>query len=179
MYFESASGFDEFVVVKRACEYFKQRLELLKTDIQRKYLAEEDPTNEFVIEIIDEDHTIGEPLAYESPGELGAEYEDMRDSLQIETVVGQKGVQLGEGEVVAADARADRVVFRVHPEQREVALCHALERLVPAVELHERGRDAVGVGDAGDRFLDPLRNVAFLECQALDRVVWCGNKRVE
>lgn len=63
--FVSASRFDEFILVDRALEYFKQKTKLLKDEIYRLYLLEKNPTERFQIVIKDEDHTMGEPINYE------------------------------------------------------------------------------------------------------------------
>ncbi|VBB18299.1 DNA-dependent RNA polymerase 2 subunit Rpb3 [Yasminevirus sp. GU-2018] len=63
--FQSASQFDEFVLIDRAIEYYRTRANLLKDEIHRMYLLEKEPTERFQIEIMDEDHTMGEPINYE------------------------------------------------------------------------------------------------------------------
>jgi DNA-directed RNA polymerase subunit L len=62
---QSASQFNEFVLIKRSLDYFRIRTKLLKDEIHRMFLLEKNPTNRFQIEIKDEDHTIGEPINYE------------------------------------------------------------------------------------------------------------------
>lgn len=62
---ESSSRFDEFTLISRTLEYFRIRTNQLKDDIQRLYLLEEEKTNDFHITIVDEDHTMGEPINYE------------------------------------------------------------------------------------------------------------------
>ena len=62
---ESAGRFDEFVLIERSLEYFRIRTKLLKDEINRLYLLEQKHTNKFRITIHDEDHTMGEPIAYE------------------------------------------------------------------------------------------------------------------
>lgn len=63
--FQSASQFDEFVLIERSLEYFRIRTKLLKDEIHRLYLLEKDHSNRFIIVINDEDHTMGEPINYE------------------------------------------------------------------------------------------------------------------
>ena len=63
--FQSASQFDEFVLVDRALEYFRIRTKLMKDEINRLYLLDKSPTNRFMIQLVDEDHTMGEPISYE------------------------------------------------------------------------------------------------------------------
>jgi DNA-directed RNA polymerase subunit L len=62
---ESASRFDEFTLVSRSLEYFRVRTKMLKDEIHRMYLLEKERTNTFYITIVDEDHTMGEVIAYE------------------------------------------------------------------------------------------------------------------
>jgi DNA-directed RNA polymerase subunit L len=62
---QSASQFDEFVLIDRSLEYFRMRTKLLKDEIHRMYLLEENPSEHFEIKINDEDHTLGEPINYE------------------------------------------------------------------------------------------------------------------
>lgn len=63
--FRANSQFDEFSLVSRALEYFKTRTNILKEEIHRLYLKEDEPTNQFQIILNDEDHTMGEPINYE------------------------------------------------------------------------------------------------------------------
>jgi DNA-directed RNA polymerase subunit L len=63
--FESSYSPNEFVLVERSLEYFRLRTKMLKDEIHRLYLLEKNPTNKFQIKIVDEDHTMGEPIAYE------------------------------------------------------------------------------------------------------------------
>jgi len=65
MKFQSASQFDEFVLIERSLEYFRIRTKLLKDEINRLYLLEKDHSKQFIIVINDEDHTMGEPINYE------------------------------------------------------------------------------------------------------------------
>ncbi len=65
LYFESASRFNEFILVSRSLEYFKTRTMMLKDEIHRMYLLEENPSEVFEITIKDEDHTMGEAINYE------------------------------------------------------------------------------------------------------------------
>lgn len=63
--FQSASQFDEFVLVDRALEYFRVRTKLIKDEIHRQYLLEKTASTRFIIKLVDEDHTMGEPISYE------------------------------------------------------------------------------------------------------------------
>jgi DNA-directed RNA polymerase subunit L len=63
--FVSASRFDEFTLVDRSLEYYKLRTKILKDEINRMYLLEQNPLLEFKITIKDEDHTMGEAINYE------------------------------------------------------------------------------------------------------------------
>jgi DNA-directed RNA polymerase subunit L len=63
--FESASRFDEFILVDRALEYFRIKTKLLKDEINRMFLLEKNPLDRFQITINDEDHTMGEAINYE------------------------------------------------------------------------------------------------------------------
>ena len=63
--FRSASQYDEYVLMERALEYFKERIDLVANMMHKSYLQEEDKTTEFVAMIEGEDHTIGVPLGYE------------------------------------------------------------------------------------------------------------------
>jgi len=62
---QSASQFDEFVLINRALEYFETRTKSLKDEIKRLYSSNPSNTDRFQIEIIDETHTMGEPINYE------------------------------------------------------------------------------------------------------------------
>ena len=62
---ESASRFDEYVLVQRSLEYFRIRANLLKDEIRRLYGLEKQKTNKFIMTIRSEDHTMGEPINYE------------------------------------------------------------------------------------------------------------------
>lgn len=63
--FQSASQFDEFILVDRALEYFRNRAKQVKDEINRQYLLDKTPTERFLIRLVDEDHTMGEPISYE------------------------------------------------------------------------------------------------------------------
>lgn len=63
--FMSASQFDEFTLIDRSLEYYKNRAEILKSEINRMYLLDDDHTTRFMIKINDEDHTMGESICYE------------------------------------------------------------------------------------------------------------------
>jgi DNA-directed RNA polymerase subunit L len=63
--FQSASQFDEFTLIDRALEYFRSRTKLMKDEINRIYLLDKSPSNRFMIKLIDEDHTMAEPINYE------------------------------------------------------------------------------------------------------------------
>lgn len=63
--FQSASQFDEFVLINRALEYFRSRTKLLKEEVHRMYLEEKEHTDRFQIVINDETHTLGEAINYE------------------------------------------------------------------------------------------------------------------
>jgi hypothetical protein len=65
VHFQSPSGFDEFKLVNRSLEYFKMRTLILKDEIKRLCLLQTNNTGRYVIEIVDEDHTMGEPINYE------------------------------------------------------------------------------------------------------------------
>lgn len=62
---QSASQFDEFILIDRALEYFRIRTKLMKDEINRLYLLDKFPTNRFMIKLADEDHTMGESISYE------------------------------------------------------------------------------------------------------------------
>ncbi len=62
---ESASRFNEFILIERSLEYFRLRTKMLKDEINRMFLLETNSTNRFQITIKDEDHTMGEPINYE------------------------------------------------------------------------------------------------------------------
>lgn len=62
---QSASQFDEFILIDRVLEYFRIRTKLLKDEIHRMYLLSEEQTTKFQIIINDEDHTFGEAINYE------------------------------------------------------------------------------------------------------------------
>lgn len=63
--FQSASQFDEYTLIMRSIEYFRHRTLMLKDEIKRMYLMEKNHSDRFQIEILDEDHTMGEPINYE------------------------------------------------------------------------------------------------------------------
>lgn len=63
--FQSASRFNEYMLMFKALEYFKIRLNITKKQIIDKYLANEEKTEKFIVLIDGEDWTIGTPLAYE------------------------------------------------------------------------------------------------------------------
>lgn len=63
--FQAASQFDEYVLVSRSLEYFRNRTRLMKDEIQRQYLLEKAPSERFMIKFINEDHTMAEPISYE------------------------------------------------------------------------------------------------------------------
>lgn len=63
--FRAKKQFDEFELVRRSLEYLKFRTNILKDEINRKYLEYPNKTDRFQIEIENEDHTMGEIINYE------------------------------------------------------------------------------------------------------------------
>lgn len=63
--FQSASQFNEFILVERSLDYFSARTKLLKEEIKRLYHLNKTDSDRFQIEINDETHTMGEPINYE------------------------------------------------------------------------------------------------------------------
>jgi DNA-directed RNA polymerase subunit L len=60
-----AKSFNEFILVERALVYFKTRTKTMRDVIEKLYLLQEDQTSVFLIELIGEDSTMGEPITYE------------------------------------------------------------------------------------------------------------------
>lgn len=60
-----AIQYDEFTLMERALDYFKERLDLITHMMEKMYLTENEKTGSFVAMIDGEDYTIGTPLAYE------------------------------------------------------------------------------------------------------------------
>jgi DNA-directed RNA polymerase subunit L len=56
---------NEYVLMERALEYFKERVDLISNMMEKMYLTEEEKTGTFIAVIEGEDYTIGTPLAYE------------------------------------------------------------------------------------------------------------------
>lgn len=63
--FKAASRFDEYTLMDRALEYFKERVDLISNMMEKMYLKEEEKTDTFIAIINGEDFTIGTPLTYE------------------------------------------------------------------------------------------------------------------
>lgn len=62
---EASSCFDEFALVERGLEYFKLRTKVMRDYIEKNYKLQDDPDNVFIVKLIGEDDTMGEPIAYE------------------------------------------------------------------------------------------------------------------
>lgn len=63
--FKASSRFDEYILMERALEYYKERTELITSMMEKMYLMEEEQTEAFIALINGEDYTIGTPLTYE------------------------------------------------------------------------------------------------------------------
>jgi DNA-directed RNA polymerase subunit L len=65
LHLEGNLCYDETVLMSRALEYFITFLSIIKKEIERQYALLEYDDDEFNIVFADEDHTLGEVLAYE------------------------------------------------------------------------------------------------------------------
>jgi DNA-directed RNA polymerase subunit L len=63
--FQAASQMDEYTLVSRALEYMRIRTDILKNEINRMYMLQENKTKRFQIVLKNEDHTMGEIINYE------------------------------------------------------------------------------------------------------------------
>lgn len=63
--FQGSSQFDEFTLVLRALEYFRDRTRRIKDEVQKQYLTQKEKNKRFIIELKNESHTMAEPINYE------------------------------------------------------------------------------------------------------------------
>jgi DNA-directed RNA polymerase subunit L len=63
--FQGSSQFDEFTLVSRALEYFRDRAMRIKDETKKQVLLQKEITEQFTLVLKNETHTMGEPINYE------------------------------------------------------------------------------------------------------------------
>lgn len=136
--FEAASRFNEYVLMEKALLYFKDRLELLCSELEEGYENEDEKTDKFIGVIIGEDATIACAYAYElqtHPDTLGASFSIPNDNETIVNIT----IQTDDPELILKIIREskEKLMQKIKTTQNQF---DALKKRTYSLYLDENGK---------------------------------------